>query len=129
MAYGRGRYSKRTYGKKRGYGKGKYSKYGKRRRVMSRNVLTNIVDTVVRRTSELKYINTSSTFTATTGYNIDILSDPAVGTSDGERIGDQIFGRNLTVRWVTEDPSTTYAVSCQNVARVCIFQWPIHVRK
>lgn len=94
-------------------------------RYRSRNILTNIVDQVVRRTSELKFypITGSTTFPVAGTYYADQLSDVAQGTTDQTRVGDRITAKSLTFRFTLSDFSLSLTANSQNFVRVLLVQW------
>jgi len=120
--------NKRNY-RRGGYRGNKYRRMGKsgapKPRVKARATLTNIIETVVRRNSELKYydVNNGFTFPIAGSWAADLLSDIAQGQTDQTRVGDRLNLASLHLKYVIYDPSTTLALTGMNTVRVMVVQW------
>jgi len=101
------------------------SKYGKRAYMKRAPTLTNIVESVVRKTSELKYLITSGTdaFVIPGSYNGHRLSNPAQGSTDSERTGDRLTLRSIVLNLTVYDNTITTTAFQQNEIRVMLVQW------
>lgn len=117
--------------KKRGYRAGgkkkmyKRRKYSKGKRMSSRFTLTNVVDTVVRRTTELKKLNTffAHTWTAGNVSNITAVSQVPTGNTSVTKVGDQLMAKSLSYRYALQNQDTSVTASGINSIRIIVFQW------
>jgi len=108
----------------RGYGRGRYSM-----RTASRYTLRNIVDTVVQRTTELKYLTLAGSLpfnVAGPSYITDI-SAVTQGQTDTTRIGDRLQFKNITLRYLLYDSGVSVTANSMNHVRVFIFSWAPYV--
>lgn len=115
-------------------GRRSYSRYGKRptykkrfgrRPMKSRSILTNIVDTVVRRTSELKSHNFTNIYpfpVANATYG-DLLTLVPQGSTSITRTGDRFRLSSLTVNVSMYEPATVATANTSGYMRCIIYQW------
>lgn len=106
------------------YPKKSYRKYG-RKTLKSRSILTNIVDTVVRRTSELKSHNYTNiySFLVANVWNSTIVSLVPQGSTGITRTGDRFRLKSLTYNISIYEPNPTPSASTSGYVRVLMVQW------
>lgn len=115
-----GSFRKKTYGKKK-----MYKKYGGRRQFKSRSVVTNIVDTVLRRTTELKYFEVTNVIPfplANVTYG-NVLTFVPQGQNVSQRIGDRFRLKSLTLNVSMYEPATAVTSATSGFMRCIVFQW------
>lgn len=124
---------KRNY-KKKGFGRRFGRRYGGRkmgnrktygRSVKSRAVLTNIVDTVVRRTSELKSHNFTNIipFPVAGATYGNVLTLVPQGSTSITRTGDRFRMTSLTLNVSMYEPATTVTAATSGYMRCIVYQW------
>lgn len=91
----------------------------------SRSVLTNIVDTVVRRTSELKSHEYTDvyTFPVALTWNADLVSLVPQGQTSITRVGDRFRLRSLTYNISVYEPNPTASANTSGFVRIIMVQW------
>jgi len=124
---------KRTY-KKKNFGRRSRAGYGRRkmagrksygRTLKSRSIVTNIVDTVVRRTSELKSHNFTDlwTFPVAGAWNSEILTLVPQGSTSITRVGDRLQAKSMTINLSVYEPNPTPSGGTSGFVRVVFYLW------
>jgi len=114
------RYGKKAFGQKKYAGRKTYG-----RTLKSRNILTNIVDTVVRRTSELKSHEFTNiyTFPVALTWNSDLLTLVPQGTTAITRTGDRFRSKSMTINCSVYEPNPTVSGNTMGFVRIVFFLW------
>lgn len=103
----------------------KRRKYSKGKRTTSRFTLTNVVDTVVRRTTELKHFNVVKGWNfVASPYDYMALSQVPTGSTSVTKVADQLTAATLSIRYVLyNDEVTALTKPDINTVRFLVVQW------